>query len=34
MKLGLNAHLVEHAINDEVARIQAERGLGQSETSQ
>ena len=32
--LGLNANLVERAINDEVARIQAERGLGQSETSQ
>jgi hypothetical protein len=32
--LGVNAHLVERAINLEVARIEAERGLGQSETSQ
>lgn len=30
--LGLDAALVERAINDEVARIQADRGPGQSET--
>jgi hypothetical protein len=32
--LGLNAHVVERAINHEVARIEAERGLDHSETSQ
>jgi ATP-dependent Clp protease ATP-binding subunit ClpA len=32
--LGLDANLVERAINEEVARIQAERPLEQSETSQ
>jgi hypothetical protein len=32
--LGLNAPVVERAINHEVARIEAERGLVQSETSQ